>query len=280
MPYGIQNAKDIREDVLHRLRSGASSMIRMPGRALNYKVNDIHVVNLRAASQKSADKYWFDVTPEFYEAPTVDFFVYACGSATAVYIFPVKDFAHLIDGASLGGQKQVPNFTLYADTHEFEPAGQAQSTHRVSEFYNCWEPLFGDASAPDDSTSESNDYPLPDIGGRVAEPPPRAISVTERIVRDTALAKSVKEEADYRCGLCRIRIVLGTGRPYAESHHVKPLGAPHSGPDVRDNILCVCPNCHVRLDYGAVKIDPGLHPTISTEFVRYHNAVIAKPTAA
>ena len=280
MPHGTQSAKEIREDVLNQLRSGADSVIRMPGRALNYKVNDRHVVNLRAASQKSADKYWFDVTPEFYEALTVDFFVYACGSAAAAYVFPVEDFARLIDGAGLGGQKQVPNFTLYADTHEFEPAGQAQSAHRISKFYNHWGPLFGNDSAPNASTSESNDYPLPDAGGRVAEPPPRTLSVTERIVRDTALAKSVKEEADYRCGLCSTRIVLGPGQPYAESHHVKPLGFPHSGPDVRDNVLCVCPNCHVHLDYGAVKLDPDRHPTISSEFIRYHNAVIAKPTAA
>ncbi|WP_143536783.1 HNH endonuclease [Rubricoccus marinus] len=280
MPHGIQSAKEIREDVLHRLRSGADSVIRMPGRALNYRVNDLHVVNLRAASQKSADKYWFDVTPEFYEAPTVDFFVYACGSAAAAYIFPVQDFARMIDGASLGGQKQVPNFTLYVDTHEFEPAGRARSTHRVSEFYNRWEPLFGSDSDPDAPASEPSDYSLPDIGGRVAEPPPRALSVTERIIRDTALAKSVKEAAGYECGLCGIRLLLGPGKPYAESHHVRPLGGSHSGLDVRDNILCVCPNCHVLLDYGAVKLDPDRHPSLSTESVRYHNAVIAKSTAA
>ncbi|MFJ7135668.1 HNH endonuclease [Streptomyces fungicidicus] len=33
------------------------------------------------------------------------------------------------------------------------------------------------------------------------------------------------------------------------------MGKPHHGPDVEPNILCLCPNCHVRLDIGAIAVD-------------------------
>ncbi|MEV5488654.1 HNH endonuclease [Streptomyces bobili] len=67
--------------------------------------------------------------------------------------------------------------------------------------------------------------------------------------------------------------------------------SPHHGPDVEPNILCLCPNCHVRLDIGAVVIDedwsvirrvglfgvdlrPKLHMsdehTVHPEYIRYH----------
>lgn len=140
--FGVKKGKEIRDDVLERLHGMAASVERMPGRSTNYKVNGKSVVNLRAASRKNADQYWFDVTPELYENNVVDFFLYACGSADDVYIFPTADFKKLIQGASLGGQKQVPNFTLYSDTHEFEPAGMAHSTRRARDYYNQWRVLL------------------------------------------------------------------------------------------------------------------------------------------
>jgi predicted restriction endonuclease len=57
------------------------------------------------------------------------------------------------------------------------------------------------------------------------------------------------------CQVCRERLHLANCT-YAESHHIKPLGSPHNGPDVEGNILVVCPNHHVMLDRGALLIDP------------------------
>ena len=33
------------------------------------------------------------------------------------------------------------------------------------------------------------------------------------------------------------------------------LGAPHNGPDVSGNVLCLCPNHHVLVDKGTIWID-------------------------
>jgi predicted restriction endonuclease len=97
---------------------------------------------------------------------------------------------------------------------------------------------------------------------------------TYRILRDTALARRIKADQDYKCQLCGARIILSGGQPYAEAHHVKPLGKPHEGPDTPDNILCVCPNCHVRLDYGAIKLASDSLQSIRREYIEYHNEQI------
>ncbi|WP_374936881.1 HNH endonuclease [Streptomyces sp. Ru73] len=44
------------------------------------------------------------------------------------------------------------------------------------------------------------------------------------------------------------------GKAYSEGAHIRPLGKRHRGPDVEQNVLCLCANCHVRLDNGALYI--------------------------
>ncbi|WP_438293653.1 YDG/SRA domain-containing protein [Streptomyces sp. HUAS TT7] len=81
---------------------------------------------------------------------------------------------------------------------------------------------------------------------------PRATATVERIVRDTAVVRRVKRWYDYTCQICRLALrVNGDGANYAEGAHIQSLGA-NDGPDVDGNVLCLCPNCHVRLDRGAL----------------------------
>lgn len=77
-----------------------------------------------------------------------------------------------------------------------------------------------------------------------------------RIIRDTKIAKTVKELYSYRCQVCDIQIQLPTGSSYAEGAHIRPLGFPHSGPDVIENLLCLCPNHHLMFDKYCYSIDP------------------------
>ncbi|MEV5469744.1 YDG/SRA domain-containing protein [Streptomyces griseoincarnatus] len=85
---------------------------------------------------------------------------------------------------------------------------------------------------------------------------PRARSVrVRRLIRDTAAAQRIKHLHGGKCQLCGLRLLGPDGRPYSEGAHIRPLGKPHNGPDVEPNIICLCPNCHVRLDMGAVTLD-------------------------
>lgn len=101
--------------------------------------------------------------------------------------------------------------------------------------------------------------------------PDRVEQKTYRILRDTARSLKIKEAQQYKCQLCSHRIKLSNGRWYAEAHHVKPLGKPHDGPDIGENILCVCPNCHVLLDYRSVKLDSSKLKDIDVKYIAYHN---------
>ncbi|MFD8392185.1 YDG/SRA domain-containing protein [Streptomyces sp. NPDC059680] len=85
-------------------------------------------------------------------------------------------------------------------------------------------------------------------------PTTRGTSI-QRIVRDAAAVRRVKELYEHECQICGLRLVGPDARPYSEGAHIKPLGRPHNGPDVERNILCLCPNCHVRLDIGAIVIE-------------------------
>lgn len=97
-----------------------------------------------------------------------------------------------------------------------------------------------------------------------------------RVVRDVGMVREIKELHGHTCQVCGLRLELSVGKFYSEGHHLKPLGSKHNGPDVADNILCVCPNCHVKLDFNAVKIDamklrPATGHKVRQEFIVYHN---------
>lgn len=82
---------------------------------------------------------------------------------------------------------------------------------------------------------------------------PRVETTVQRIVRDTAMSRYVKEQHDFRCQVCNIRLEC-EGGPYVEGAHIRPLGRPHDGPDVSENLLCLCPNHHVLFDNGGFQI--------------------------
>lgn len=113
--------------------------------------------------------------------------------------------------------------------------------------------------------------------------PNRVPTTIIRTVRDTNLSHRIKQERNYKCQVCGIRLEISQSS-YAEAHHVKPLG--HNGPDIESNLLVLCPNHHVLFDHGAVGILPSDSATITDssgksistlspplpdiEFIEYH----------
>src|SRR5208282_131922 len=68
----------------------------------------------------------------------------------------------------------------------------------------------------------------------IAEPPPRLLTEIYRVLRDTKLAFGVKQAHKYQCQICsHPPLKLSENKFYAEVHHIKPLGTPHNGLDVR-----------------------------------------------
>lgn len=86
--------------------------------------------------------------------------------------------------------------------------------------------------------------------------PDRVPSNISRIIRDNELTRKVKEKENYECQICGKKILLPNGNYYAEGHHLQPLGGDYKGPDIKENILVLCPNHHIEFDYGSIAIEP------------------------
>ncbi len=99
-------------------------------------------------------------------------------------------------------------------------------------------------------STPSGELPLP----TGSQEPDRVKSYTTRVVRDTAVAEMVKKIHTYQCQVCT-ELIQRPGGAYAEGAHIRPLGRPHNGPDTADNILCLCPNCHVLFSGWAFSIE-------------------------
>lgn len=85
----------------------------------------------------------------------------------------------------------------------------------------------------------------------------RRVSTTQqRIIRDTSIVKKLKKQHMYKCQICGKQITLPSGSFYCEGHHLQPLGSSHQGPDIKENIILVCPNHHLEFDYGVMGYDP------------------------
>ncbi|MGW1592881.1 YDG/SRA domain-containing protein [Streptomyces sp. NPDC002343] len=110
----------------------------------------------------------------------------------------------------------------------------------------------GHGVGPDEPDEEADAEDQPDQG--VKFPETRTTQV-QRLVRDGAVTRNVKRLYDGECQVCGLRLLGPDDRPYSEGAHIRPLGKPHRGPDVEPNVLCLCPNCHVALDIGAIVID-------------------------
>ncbi len=119
--------------------------------------------------------------------------------------------------------------------------------------------------------------------------PNRKEVVVNKIIRDSSLARKIKEIYNFKCQICGTILKLKEEDIYyAEAAHIKPLGEPHNGPDMIENMLCLCPNHHVLFDNGAISINSDFSLNgiegkkiintkhkISTDTINYHRENIA-----
>ncbi|MGW1052368.1 HNH endonuclease [Streptomyces sp. NPDC002521] len=98
----------------------------------------------------------------------------------------------------------------------------------------------------------STDPDLADMPDLADTPVQRRTAVVQAQERDSRVKRQVKAWYDNTCQFCGTVIELATPPfAYSEAAHIQALGAPHNGPDRIENVLCLCPNCHVRFDMGA-----------------------------
>lgn len=136
--------------------------------------------------------------------------------------------------------------------------------------------------------NKNNMRDLNSIRGNIV--PHRQTIAVKRIDRKQNLVQGLKTLYNNECQICRNRVEIGLNEHYSEVHHVKPLGNHHGGPDIIQNMIVLCPNCHVLFDRGAIGINIlnmtvmhcntnnllngksiTLRHKINHEFLQYHN---------
>jgi putative restriction endonuclease len=121
-----------------------------------------------------------------------------------------------------------------------------------------------------------------------SENPKRATQTVQRVIRDSKLGRQLKKLYDYKCQVCDLQIETDAGF-YAEAAHIKPVGSPHDGPDLIENLLCLCPNHHLMFDKGVFFVNEDLSllgisgklqlnkkHAVSSEFFAYHRSMFDK----
>jgi putative restriction endonuclease len=121
-----------------------------------------------------------------------------------------------------------------------------------------------------------------------SENPKRATQTVQRVIRDSKLGRQLKKLYDYKCQVCDLQIETDAGF-YAEAAHIKPVGSPHDGPDLIENLLCLCPNHHLMFDKGVFFVNEdmtldGINGRVhlhknhraASEFFAYHRGMFDK----
>lgn len=87
----------------------------------------------------------------------------------------------------------------------------------------------------------------PPTGASVAQ---QVISQTVRYSRLASVVAWVLAKANGRCEVCdeAAPFIDKDGMPFLEVHHVRPLA--EGGPDMVENAVAACPNCHRRLHHA------------------------------
>ena len=85
--------------------------------------------------------------------------------------------------------------------------------------------------------------------------PNRVETISNRLQRNVQLSEKVKKLYSHRCQVCGVILDSPSG-PISIGAHIKGLGRPHNGPDVIENMLCLCPNHHDQFDYYSFYVDP------------------------
>jgi 5-methylcytosine-specific restriction enzyme A len=85
--------------------------------------------------------------------------------------------------------------------------------------------------------------------------PKSKTSSSNQYYRDPAVRAWVLELSNGNCESCGEEAPFQSddGSPFLETHHMKRLA--DDGPDVVENAVAICPNCHRRLHYSAERLE-------------------------
>ncbi|ASS95980.1 hypothetical protein BS1321_19960 [Peribacillus simplex NBRC 15720 = DSM 1321] len=106
--------------------------------------------------------------------------------------------------------------------------------------------LINEGSYSEDNDIKGEDLKDFDMENNKNHQPNKVI--IQRLVRDSRIARKLKEKYNYECQLCGYKLRKADGTYTAEAHHIKPYNKLHRGDDNSRNLIVLCPNCHSQFD--------------------------------
>ncbi|MFI5773141.1 HNH endonuclease [Streptomyces sp. NPDC051658] len=98
------------------------------------------------------------------------------------------------------------------------------------------------------SRSENQAFPL--LWNNPERHAPSGGTDTSRAQNSENAVRKLKQWYQNSCQICATTLFLPSPRHrYSEAAHIR--AREHGGPDLTENLLCLCPNCHVLFDAGA-----------------------------
>ena len=103
----------------------------------------------------------------------------------------------------------------------------------------------------------------------------RASATVNRLKRNIKLSEEIKNLYQYKCQVCNIYLKT-PNEGIAIGAHIKGLGQPHNGPDVIENMICLCPNHHEQFDRYGYYINPENNEIVGIESFEGKKIIINK----
>jgi hypothetical protein len=241
-------------DTAGAMNASTVSEVQTGGRAvwLCFGDPERHLDQLKRASRRKRSAYWWTITKSARRGDRVVFYM----------IRPMSAFVAIGTADSDARLNEDRNSEWYghyiAEVRDVEMLPGPVLLARVQDWFPEWDYL----RTPRRSARvpvEIADELLVRLTGKSeggflvpcddSEPPTRVATSVLRIIRDTAIARSLKRLYDWKCQVCGQRICCDVDSFYAEGHHLRPLGK-HDGLDEPGNMLVLCPNHHAMFEFG------------------------------
>ncbi|QKW20479.1 HNH endonuclease [Kitasatospora sp. NA04385] len=180
------------------------------------------------------------------------------GNAALVTSHLEGQLVRVLRGAHRGSHFAPRSGYRYDGLYRVASYGSTVGTdgHRIWQFRLEADQEVDVPETPDqDAQSVLVTVPAPPPSGNAT--PLRVRTEVQRTVRSGAVVRQVKSWHGSACQVCGLVVVL-PGGVYSEGAHIQALGSPYDGPDTTDNVLCLCPTCHVMFDGGAIVLTDDL----------------------
>lgn len=215
--------------------------------------------------------FWFDFTcskvEQYRSRFGTDFcmVIYSDGDFDNAYIMPYREISAFFSEEQVDPKRNRWTGEIRDNVMRLRPGN---ATVSVSAYYNAFHYLHQPLELDDKTLHDA--AILYDVGAEVTpndlrelirkfnneyenSVPYKRITVSERVARPGAISDYIKKLNSFSCQICgQTGFDQKNGAKYIETHHISPLHQLLRGSYCSDNIIVVCPTCHMKLHYAEV----------------------------